>query len=69
MRIISFITESKITRRILEHLDLREKKPSRDPPVRKSLSENCEIVYEPFDDGWPGYDEPCIVLRGRSIFF
>jgi len=62
MRIISFITESKITQRILEHLDLWKKKPSRDPPVRESTPENGGIVYDPFDDGWPGYDEPCIVL-------
>jgi len=63
MRIISFITEPKITRRILEHLDLREKKPSRDPSSRESLSENGEIVYEPYNDGWPGYDEPSIMLN------
>ncbi len=60
MKIISFITEPLVIRQILEHLGLW-KKPSRDPP--KSLPENGTVVYEPFDDGWPEYEEPCVVLN------
>ncbi|MGA1825298.1 MAG: hypothetical protein ACMUIP_11620 [bacterium] len=33
MKIIAFITQEKIIRKILEHLDLWRDKPSRDPPT------------------------------------
>ena len=63
MKIISFITESAIIYQILKHLDLWKQKPSRDPPIRESPAEKREIVYEPFDDGWPVYDEPTVMIN------
>ncbi|MHC4268482.1 MAG: hypothetical protein ACYSWS_03760 [Planctomycetota bacterium] len=63
MKIISFITEHQIIRKILEHLELWAQKPSRDPPNRETSSENNELIYEPFYDDWPGYEEPCFVLN------
>ncbi len=62
MRIISFITDSPLIRKILKHLDLEKHKPSGDPPNREP-SPNDEIVYEPFDDGWSGYEEPSIMVN------
>jgi len=32
---------------------------SRDPPKQEPLP---EVVCEPFDDGWPGYEEPSFVM-------
>ncbi len=61
MRIISFITEFAVILQILEHLGLWViGGVSRDPPQEKILP---DLVYEPFDDGWPGYEEPCIVMN------
>ena len=53
MKIISFITDLKTIRKILEHLGLWAEMPSRDPPPLTRDSQE-EVVYEPFDDGWPG---------------
>ncbi len=64
MKIISFITEPETVRRILEHLK-RWKDPvrkGRSPPntTPPALS---HIHYEPCDDSWPVYEEPCITLE------
>lgn len=61
MKIISFITDLKTIRKILEHLGLWTEMPSRDPPPLTQDSQ--EVVYEPFDDGWPGFDEIAIGLN------
>ncbi len=53
MKIISFITEYQIIQKILEHLDLWAQKPSRDPPHQNTPPINNDLVYEPFNDGWP----------------
>lgn len=62
MKIISFITESSVIRHILEHLGLWQAKPTRDPPTTYALPDSGravpEMVCEPYDDGWPGYEEP-----------
>lgn len=63
MKIISFITDPQVIRHILEHLGLWVQKSTRDPPSQEAPHEDGEIVYEPFDDGWPGYEEPSIVLN------
>jgi len=63
MKIISFITDPQVIRHILEHLGLWVQKSSRDPPSPEAPHENGEIVYEPFDDGWPGYEEPSVMLN------
>ena len=54
MRIISFITEQKIIKKILDHLDLWRNKPSRDPP---NASEDAPIIYEPLYDDPQSYDD------------
>ena len=64
MKIISFITEKPVIRKILEHLDLwRETKrgpPNKASPPVETITEIKEREYEPFDDGWPVYEEPFI---------
>ena len=57
MKIISFITEHQVIQKILEHLSLWAQKSSRDPPNRETSPVNNELVYEPFDDGWPALDK------------
>jgi len=59
MKIISFITDSSTIRKILLHLKLWE----RPPPGKSGLEatndadQYPDLIYEPFDDGWPGYEE------------
>lgn len=64
MKIISFISKSQpeVIRKILEHLGLWEEKirPPPNPPPESPLEETN--TDEPFDDGWPGYDEPFITV-------
>lgn len=60
MRIISFIDEAQVIWRILEHLGLWSDKPSGKPPPVNHYQ--VEPVYQPFDDGWGGYDEPSVTL-------
>ena len=63
MKIISFITEHQIIKKILEHLSLWEQNASRDPPNRNSSPENNELTYKPFYEDWSGYEEPSIMLN------
>ncbi len=65
MKIISFIKDRDVIRKILEHLDLwRIPKQPRPPPENKfTLPRHnpCPPVTEQedfFDDGWPGFEEP-----------
>ncbi len=72
MKIISFINERPVIKKILEHLKLWEKQRQRPPPRAgpnppvKPCQERYQ--YEHFDDaqcklsddGWPGYEEPYI---------
>ncbi len=46
MRIISFITEDLVVKKILDHLGLWNEDLSRAPPPKK------DVVYEPINDGW-----------------
>ena len=50
MKIISFITEINIIKKVLKYLDLWDEESSRDPPVMPNIPN--EIVYVPVDDGW-----------------
>ena len=59
MRIISFIENPRIIKKILKYLDLWEEESSRDPPVQPETPE--EIVYVPIDDGWGQYETPGFV--------
>ncbi len=56
-KIISFITEPDVIRQILQHIGLRAEKLSRDPPSCDVLHDSEDIIYEPFDNGWPRYKE------------
>ncbi len=50
MRVIGFIDDFLIIKKILEHLGLWKDKQSRAPPsMEKSFIDLC---YEPIDDGW-----------------
>jgi hypothetical protein len=70
MKIISFINEQAVIRKILEHLNLCEvKQRQRPPPSRagpKLLAwKRQSLPGEPgqqelFDDDWTGFDEPYI---------
>jgi len=59
MKIISFIYERAVIKKILVHLHLySEPKQQRAPPV----PEPGKIIsdYGSYDDGWPGYEEPSV---------
>jgi len=64
MRIISFVVERKVIRKILDHLgvyhDLSQR--NRAPPIEKATTEPT-ISIEPVDDGWPSYEEPWAKVR------
>ena len=66
MKIISFINNRDVIRRVLEHLKQLEEPEERTPPPTKGCSlelgsgnnVHAGCHYEPFDDGWPVYEEP-----------
>lgn len=61
MKIVSFINEAPVIEKILRHLGLWDnKKPGRPPP---EIIREDETDAQPFDDGWPGYEEPSITLN------
>jgi hypothetical protein len=54
MKIVSFIYEHRVIKKILAHLDLlRGEEQKRGPPA--PLKKCSEVVVKPFDDGWPEY--------------
>jgi hypothetical protein len=62
MRIISFIYERKVIKKILDHLGVIEEvklKRERAPPSPPTV----ETIIEPYDDGWPDYEEPFIDVQ------
>lgn len=66
MKIISFITEQAVIRKILVHLDLWEAQQERSPPevaARDMPPPRHETVYEPSDDGLSEYEEPFVTVR------
>ncbi len=50
-----------VVRQILEHLDLWERKSSRDPPNQNSSPENNDLVCEAFYEDWSDYEKTCIM--------
>lgn len=59
MKIVSFICEHRVVKKILAHLGLlrgAEPKCNRAPPVPVDTCGGTSI--EPYDDGWPEYEEP-----------
>jgi len=62
MKIVSFITDYAVVRKILKHLDLWDISPPVEPT--SSLSGvGDEMVYVPCDDGWPIYEEPFVEVQ------
>ena len=68
MKIISFIKEKQVIRKILVHLNLwdtpeRARPPPRAGSISQALIQHEEEHnrYELFDDGWPGYEEPSFI--------
>ncbi len=60
MKIIGFINEADVIRKILEHLNLWEEKS----PVERAPPDSIrEKSYEPYDDSWPHYEEPTITIH------
>ena len=62
MKIISFIYERKVIKKILDHLGIFQKQEQKrgPPPSPKKCPER---VVEPYDDGWPEYEEPSVVVQ------
>jgi hypothetical protein len=62
MKIVSFIYERKVIKKILDHLGLYEDKPMRNraPPVSRDF---IERIIELYDDGWPDYEEPFVDVQ------
>jgi Putative transposase/Transposase zinc-binding domain len=64
MKIVSFIVERKVIRKILTHLKLWTGNAIRGSPHwpgkvgASPTTSKQERRYDPVDDGWPGYDEP-----------
>lgn len=61
MRIVSFIDEAQVIRKILEHLGLWRDRPSGKPPPE--FQDRDDTTYQPFDDGWGRYEEPSVTLN------
>ena len=61
MKIISFINERQVIEKILRHLGLWEEERAAAPAGRAPPEKN--FVYEPIEDGWPGYEEPSIAVQ------
>jgi hypothetical protein len=55
MKIISFIYQRQVIRKILEYFKIYGDEPQRPPPKKMILIREVEI--EPFYDSWPGYEE------------
>ncbi len=62
MKIIIFIYERKVIKKILDHLGIfQEQEHKRGPP--SSPKESPERVIELYDDRWPEYEEPSVVVQ------
>ncbi|MCL7488627.1 MAG: hypothetical protein M8357_10695, partial [Desulfobulbaceae bacterium] len=66
MKIISFIVQPDVIRKILVHLELWEEFSMRWPPplvlgaIKVQGGDDTRRKDEIVDDGWPGYDEPWV---------
>ena len=60
MKIVGFITDYLVVRKILKHLDLWDRSP---PPEPDKSPAGEEVICEPYDDGWPGYEVPFVVVQ------
>jgi hypothetical protein len=63
MKIVSFIYEHRVIKKILAYLGLlRGEEQKRGPPTPPKKC--SEVVVEPFDDGWPEYEESFTMVQG-----
>jgi hypothetical protein len=60
MKIISLIHEPDVIECILRHLGSRKQHPGPLEAKTKAPA-GGPVVFEDFDDGWPGYEEPVII--------
>ncbi|MCP3890801.1 MAG: hypothetical protein GY702_18305 [Desulfobulbaceae bacterium] len=58
MKIISFIYKKAVIKKILIHLNLYEERGNQRAPPTRRVGNIERIKVEPYDDGWPKYDEP-----------
>ena len=67
MKIVSFITQTDVIKKILVHLELWEEFTKRRPPPvlnqAKKVPAARPIQLEPVEDGWPGYEEPWVDIH------
>ncbi len=64
MGVISFIYERAVIRKILVHLKLYSETVQQRAPPAPEKQQFSEIVkYAPYDDGWPGYEEPSVDVK------
>lgn len=64
MKIVSFIYERKVIGKILDHLGLRNTatpRRNRAPPAPEIRAAGTTV--EPYDDGWPEYEESFIDVQ------
>lgn len=64
MKTISFICERKVITKILDHLGLLKEggpKRNRAPPIH--VAKCAGTIIEPYDDGWPEYEEPFVEVQ------
>ncbi|MFQ5561530.1 MAG: hypothetical protein ACE5FU_13235 [Nitrospinota bacterium] len=59
VKIIAFIKNPLSVDKILDHIGYDRKTFSRAPPESSEFPYQ-DFIYEPFDDGWSNYEDPCI---------
>jgi len=63
MKLISFIYERKVIRKILDHLGLYKKDKSKRNRAPPAFPDFVERIIEQYDDGWPDYEEPFVDVQ------
>jgi len=63
MKIISFIYEWKVIRKILVYLGLYKEDKSKWNRVPPAFQDFVERIIEQYDDGWPDYEEPFVDVQ------
>jgi len=63
MKIISFIYERTVIKKILVHLKLYSKPGKQRAPPAPSGYFSESVQYVSCDDGWPGYEEPAVDVK------
>lgn len=63
MKIISFIYERTVIKKILVHLKLYSERVKQRAPPALSRYFSESFRYVAYDDGWPGYGEPAVDVK------